>query len=82
MSTKVKCKTKVNLEKSEQQLEAKHKRLMQVKKKNVIRIVLITVVFLFVLTCIVIIVTGHSFSEYNVFFDYIFKLICVILNVL
>ena len=82
MSTKVKCKTKVNLEKSEQQLEAKHKRLMQVKKKNVIRIVLITVVFLFVLTCIVIIVTGNSFSEYNVFFDYIFKLICVILNVL
>lgn len=82
MSIEVKNMKKVNLKKSEEQLEARHKRLMQAKKNSVIRMVLITAVFLFVLTCIVIIVTGNSFSEYNIFFDYVFKLICVILNVL
>lgn len=82
MSTGVKSKNKVNLKKSEEQLEAKHKRELQTKKKKVIRITLITVMILFVLMCIVLIVTGNSFTEYNMFFDYIFKLICVILNVL
>lgn len=78
----VEVKQKVNLKKSEKQLEARHNRLLQTKKKRVIRIILIAVVFLFILFCIVILFTGHSFSEYNMFFDYIFKLICVILNVL
>lgn len=82
MSTEVKNKKKVNLRKSEEQLEARHKRFLQTKKKKVIRIILLATMFLFVLMCIVLIVTGNSFSEYNVFFDYIFKLICVILNVL
>ena len=82
MSIEVKNKNKVNLRKSEEQLEARHKRLLQTKKKKVIRIILLATMFLFVLMCIVLIATGNSFSEYNVFFDYIFKLICVILNVL
>lgn len=82
MSVEIKNKKRVNLRKSEEQLEAKHKRQLQAKKKRVVRIALIAAMMLFILMCIILIVTGNSFAEYNIFFDYIFKLICVILNVL
>ena len=82
MSVEVKNKKKVNLRKSEEQLEAKQSRLLQKKKKKVIRIVLISTVFLFCVISMILIATGSVISEYNMFFDYIFKLICVLLNAL
>lgn len=82
MSVKVKNKKKVNLRKSEEQLEAKQSRLLQKKKQKVIRIVLISTVFLFCVISMILIATGSVISEYNMFFDYIFKLICVLLNAL
>ena len=82
MSVEVKNMKKVSLRKSEEQLEAKQSRLLQKKKKKVIRIVLISTVFLFCVISMILIATGSVISEYNMFFDYIFKLICVLLNAL
>lgn len=82
MSIGVTNKKKVNLKKSEEQLEVKQSRLLQKKKKKVIRVVLISTVFLFCVISMILITTGSAISEYNMFFDYIFKLICVLLNAL
>lgn len=82
MYTESKNKKKVNLRKSAEQLKTRHKRLLQSKKKTVVSIILLAIMFLFVFVSIVLIITGNSFSEYNVFFDYIFKLICLMLNAL
>lgn len=82
MSVEVKNNKKVSFRKSEEQLEAKQSRFLQKKKKKVIRIVLISAVFLFCVVSMILITTDSVISEYNIFFDYIFKLICVLLNAL
>lgn len=82
MSTESKTKKKVSLKKTEEYIESKHNREMQKRKKRIIRISLLSVIVLFVFVCIVLLVHGYSVTDYNMFFDYIFKLICILINAL
>lgn len=74
--------TKVNLTKSEKQKENRQVKTLLKKKKKVIRIGLMATLLLFIVASIFILKTGDSFTDYNSLFDYIFKLICLFLNLL
>lgn len=74
--------TKVNLTKSEKQKENRQAKTLLKKKKKVIRIGLIATLLLFIVVSIFILEAGNSFTDYNLLFDYIFKLICLFLNLL
>ena len=74
--------TKVNLKKSQKQLENRQAKTLLKKKKKVIRIGLIITLILFIIVTLIIINSDEPFSNYNSLFDYLFKMICLFLNLL
>lgn len=73
---------KVNLVKTQEQLDKRQARTLLRKKKKVIRIGLIATLLFFIIITLTIVDSGESFSDYNSLFDYLFKLICLFLNLL
>lgn len=74
--------TKVDLKKTKKQQASRTAKTLLKKNKKLIRFGLTASIFLFIVVSLIIVNTNDSISDYDTFFDYLFKLICLFLNLL